>query len=75
MLSCVGGAAGGGYAQVIPMEEVRQQGMQQVPVLLGGLARPRWPLQHLVGGDGLPGELEWSVPSPRGPCHLYVPPV
>lgn len=65
MLSCAGGAAGGGYAQVIPMEEVRQQGRQQVPVPLGGVGRLRWLIQHLVGGDGLPGEL-------GGPCHLHV---
>lgn len=57
MFPCAGGAAGGGYAQVIPMEEVRQRGRQQVPVPLGWVGRPRWPLQRLVGGEGLPGEM------------------
>lgn len=67
MLCCAGGAAGGGYAQVIPMEEVRQRGRQQVPVPLEGVGRLRWHLQHLVDSNGLPGELGWSLPSPRGP--------
>lgn len=68
MLSCAGGAAGGGYAQVIPMEEVRQWGWQQVPVPLGGAGRLRWPMQHLVSGNGLLGELERSLPSPHAFC-------
>lgn len=63
MLSCAGGAAGGGYAQVIPMEEVRQWGRQQVPVPLGGVGRPRCLTQHLVSGNGLPGESGWSLPT------------
>lgn len=73
MLCCAGGAAGGGYAQVIPMEEVRQRGWQQVPVPLGGAGRLRWLLQRFVSGNGLHGELERSLPCPCGPCHLHMP--
>lgn len=39
MLSCAGGAAGGGYAQVIPMEEVRQHWRQQNAVPWEGWAQ------------------------------------
>lgn len=59
MLSCAGGAAGGGYAQVIPMEEVRQLETAN-PC---GVGRAKCLQQCLVFGDSLSGELAWSLPS------------